>query len=51
MAGVGWGSSTEFKYKGVIMPQDSMPRWTPQMVNQFEQERPYIVEMTFLRTP
>ena len=49
MAGVGWGAATEFKYKGVIMPQDSMPRWTPQMVNQFGQDG-LCVEMTFLRT-
>jgi hypothetical protein len=49
MAGVGWGSTTEFKYNGTIMPLESMPQWTPQMVNQFEQDDLY-VEMTFLRT-
>ena len=25
MAGVGWGGPTEFRYKGVIMPEDKMP--------------------------
>jgi hypothetical protein len=49
MAGVGWGAGTEFKYKGVIVPQDSLSRWAPQMVNQFEHDALY-VEMTFLRT-
>jgi hypothetical protein len=49
MAGVGWGASTEFKYNGVIIPKDSTPRWTPQMVNQFQQDDLY-VEMTFLQS-
>ncbi len=49
MAGVGWGGSTEFKYKGVIMPEEKMPAWEPQLVNQFRQDDIY-VEMTFVRT-
>jgi hypothetical protein len=49
MAGVGWGGPTEFQYKGVIMPEDKMPPWEPQLVNQFQQDDLY-VEMTFLRT-
>ena len=49
MAGVGWGVPTEFKYKGVIMPEDQMPPWEPQLVNQFQQDDLY-VEMTFLRS-
>jgi len=49
MAGVGWGGPTEFHYKGVIMPEDQMPTWRPEMINQFEQDDIY-VEMTFLRT-
>jgi hypothetical protein len=49
MAGVGWGAPTEFKYKGVIMPEDKMPPWEPQLVNQFQQDDIY-VEMTFVRT-
>jgi hypothetical protein len=49
MAGVGWGGPTEFKYKGVIMPEDKMPTWEPQLINQFRQDDIY-VEMTFLRT-
>ena len=49
MAGVGWGGPTEFKYKGVIMPADKMPKWRPKMINQFGQDDIY-VEMTFLHT-
>ena len=49
MAGVGWGATTEFKYKGVILPDEQMPSWEPQLVNQFRQDDLY-VEMTFVRT-
>lgn len=49
MAGVGWGAPTEFKFKGQIIPEDRMPKWKPEMINQFRQDDVY-VEMTFLRT-
>ncbi len=49
MAGVGWGGPTEFRWKGQIIPEDAMPAWTPEMINQFGQDDIY-VEMTFLRT-
>ncbi len=49
MVGVGWGAPTEFKYNGTIMPPSAVPPWSPEMVNQFEQDDLY-VEMTFLRT-
>jgi ADP-ribosylglycohydrolase len=49
MAGVGWGGPTEFRYKGVIIPEDAMPQWKPSLINQFQQDDIY-VEMTFLRT-
>ena len=49
MAGVGWGGPTEFKYKGQIIPEDKMPQWKPEMINQFRQDDIY-VEMTFMRT-
>ncbi|MCA9425661.1 MAG: ADP-ribosylglycohydrolase family protein [Candidatus Omnitrophica bacterium] len=49
MAGVGWGAPTEFRFEGRIVPEDEMPEWTPETVNQFEQDDLY-VEMTFLRT-
>jgi hypothetical protein len=49
MAGVGWGGPTEFKWKGKIIPEDKMPEWKPDMINQFSQDDIY-VEMTFLRS-
>jgi len=49
MAGVGWGGPTEFRYTGRIIPEDKIPKWRPQMINQFQQDDIY-VEMTFLRT-
>jgi hypothetical protein len=49
MAGVGWGAPTEFKFNGVIIPEDRVPKWKPSMINQFGQDDIY-VEMTFLRT-
>ena len=49
MIGVGWGQPTEFKTKGAIIPEDKMPAWRPEMVNQHNNDDCY-VEMTFLRT-
>ncbi|MBN2023467.1 MAG: ADP-ribosylglycohydrolase family protein [Pirellulales bacterium] len=49
MAGVGWGGPTEFQFVGKIIPEDRMPEWKPEMINQFHQDDIY-VEMTFLRS-
>ncbi len=49
MVGVGWGAPTEFRWRGKIIPKEAMPKWRPEMVNQFQQDDLY-VEMTFLRT-
>ena len=49
MAGVGWGGPTEFGWQGKIIPEDRMPEWKPELINQFVQDDLY-VEMTFLRT-
>jgi hypothetical protein len=49
MAGVGVGAPTEFRYQGTTVPADKVPAWTPETVNQFNQDDIY-VEMTFLRT-
>ncbi len=49
MAGVGWGAPTEFKYCAMIIPEDKVPAWEPQMLNQQYQDDIY-VEMTFLKT-
>ncbi|MDR2440465.1 MAG: ADP-ribosylglycohydrolase family protein [Planctomycetaceae bacterium] len=50
IAGVCWGAPTEFKFNGVIIPEDKMPKWNPEMINNaFDQDDLY-VEMTFLRS-
>ncbi len=49
MAGVGWGGPTEFKWQGRIIPEDQMPKWRPELINQFGQDDIY-VEMTFMRS-
>jgi len=49
MAGVGWGGPTEFRFKGKIIPKDKIPKWRPDLINQFHQDDIY-VEMTFLRS-
>ncbi|MBN2292815.1 MAG: ADP-ribosylglycohydrolase family protein [Pirellulales bacterium] len=49
MVGVGWGDPTEFRFNGRIIPQNKVPRWKPELVNQFSQDDIY-VEMTFLAT-
>jgi hypothetical protein len=49
MAGVGWGAPTEFKFNGVIIPEEKVPEWKPGMINQQYQDDIY-VEMTFLKT-
>jgi len=50
MVGVGWGAPTEFRFKGQIIPEESVPEWKPEMVNQYRQDDIY-VEMTFHRSP
>ena len=49
MAGVGWGAPTEFNFNGMIIPEDKVPAWEPNMINQQYQDDIY-VEMTFLKT-
>jgi len=49
MIGVGWGQPTEFKVRGEIIPEEHMPAWKPEMVNQHDNDDCY-VEMTFMRT-
>jgi len=49
MIGVGWGQPTEFRVKGEIIPEERMPAWKPEMVNQHGNDDCY-VEMTFMRT-
>ena len=50
IAGVCWGAPTEFHYCGTIIPEDKMPKWTPDMINNAFGQDDLYVEMTFLRT-
>ena len=49
MVGVGWGAPTEFKFNGIMIPEDKVPVWKPAMVNQYKQDDLY-TEMTSLRS-
>ncbi len=50
IVGVSLGAPTEFRWRDQIIPEDKMPKWKPQMINNaFDQDDLY-VEMTFLRT-
>ena len=33
MAGVAWGTPTEFCYAGRMIPENELPVWTPDMIN------------------
>ncbi|MCL2304677.1 MAG: ADP-ribosylglycohydrolase family protein [Planctomycetaceae bacterium] len=50
IAGVCWGAPTEFKYREQIVPEDKMPQWKPEMINEAFGQDDLYVEMTFLRT-
>ncbi|MDR0845386.1 MAG: ADP-ribosylglycohydrolase family protein [Tannerella sp.] len=49
MVGVGRGFPTEFKWRGEIIPEKEVPLWTPETVNQYEQDDLYM-EMIFLES-
>ncbi len=49
MAGVGWGAPTEFQFNAMIIPEEHVPEWESDMINQQYQDDIY-VEMTFLKT-
>ncbi|MDR1142335.1 MAG: hypothetical protein LBL62_11630, partial [Planctomycetaceae bacterium] len=50
IAGVCWGAPTEFKFNGVMIPEDKMPEWKPEMINNAFGQDDLYVEMTFLRS-
>lgn len=49
IAGVSWGAPTEFRWKDAIIPEEDMPQWTPEMINNAFTQDDIYVEMTFLR--
>ncbi|MBQ9873590.1 MAG: ADP-ribosylglycohydrolase family protein [Thermoguttaceae bacterium] len=50
IAGVCWGAPTEFRYQNRIIPEEELPKWTPDMINNAFGQDDLYVEMTFLRT-
>jgi len=50
IAGVCWGAPTEFKWKDEIIPEEDMPIWNLEMINEAFGQDDLYVEMTFLRT-
>ncbi|MDR2116536.1 MAG: ADP-ribosylglycohydrolase family protein [Planctomycetaceae bacterium] len=50
IAGVCWGAPTEFKFNGIIIPENKMPQWNPEMINNAFGQDDLYVEMTFLRS-
>ncbi len=50
IAGVCWGAPTEFKWNSRLVPEDKVPVWTPEMINNAFGQDDLYVEMTFLKT-
>lgn len=50
IAGVSLGGPTEFRWVGVTIPEDQMPKWQPKLINEAFNQDDLYVEMTFLRT-
>lgn len=48
--GVVWGAPTEFKFSDAVIPEDKVPKWTPEMINNAFGQDDLYVEMTFLRS-
>lgn len=50
IVGVSWGAPTEFRWVDAIIPEEDMPKWTPDKINDAFNQDDLYVEMTFLRT-
>ncbi len=48
--GVGYGWPTEFKFSEKLIPEDKMPKWKNELVNETFNQDDLYVEMTFIRT-
>ena len=49
MIGVGWGDTTEGKFNFKIIPEDKMPPWKPEMVNQYMNDDCRVLGQDFRR--
>jgi len=50
IAGVSWAAPTEFRFLERMIPEDEMPQWRPELINDAFGQDDLYVEMTFLRT-
>lgn len=50
IAGVCWGAPTEFRWADKIIPEEEVPTWSPEMINNAFGQDDLYVEMTFLRS-
>ena len=48
--GVAYGAPTEFKYNGTLVPDDKMPVWSPERINNTFGQDDLYAEMTFIDT-
>ena len=46
--GVCWGGPTEFRFNHQIIPDEHVPKWTPDLINQAFGQDDLYVEMTFI---
>src|SRR4051794_6729838 len=47
MIGVAEGAPTEFRYCGVLVPEDKMPAWKPEMIREAPRQDDLYVQMSF----
>ena len=48
MIGVAWGASTEFQYQGKVIPENAVPKWNGDMINDAFGQDDLYVEIPFL---
>ncbi|MBR5080337.1 MAG: ADP-ribosylglycohydrolase family protein, partial [Victivallales bacterium] len=48
--GVCWGGPTEFRFNRQIIPDEHVPKWKPELINQAFGQDDLYVEMTFIRS-
>jgi hypothetical protein len=47
MIGVSYGAPTEFRYRGEIVPEEKLPEWKPEMIEEALDQDDIYVDMTF----
>jgi len=49
MIGVSYGAPTEFRFRNEVIPEDRLPRWTPERVSNSLNQDDLYVDMTFAK--